>query len=120
MLLPLMVESRMSHYFFDLDDGQRFFRDEVGIECGDLHAVRAEVARTLTAVTRDNIAVAPLSNAKDADHQTLMIFVRNTSGRAIYTATMAFTGLWHDEGMPTVTELFNRDGYPPLIWGYDY
>jgi len=117
MLLPLMVESNVTHYFFDIDDGQHMFRDEIGNECSDLHAVRAEVARTLTAMARDNIAVAPLANARNSDQQTIVAFVRNTSNRIVYTATMSFIGLWHDEGMPPVTEPLNQDGHPPLIWG---
>ena len=45
------------------------------------------------------------------------MFVVKTAIRAIYTATMVFIGIWHDEGMLLVTEGLNQDGHPPRIWG---
>ena len=117
MLLLLMVESRMPRYFFDLDDGRHFFRDEAGTDCGDTHAIRAEVARTLAAIARDNIAIAPLANAEDPDRQALTASVRNAGNLVVYTAMMTFAGIWQGDNMPFVNEGLKQDACSPPVWG---
>jgi hypothetical protein len=40
-------------YFFDTRDNGTFIKDDVGIECADLNAVRREAALSLAELARD-------------------------------------------------------------------
>ncbi|WP_082512972.1 hypothetical protein [Methylobacterium sp. Leaf125] len=81
----------MARYFFDIHNGDEFFRDPEGIECSDAGSIRTEAMRTLPEIARHTIL------ARKADVQALTILVRNQDQRTVYAATLTFSGLWVDE-----------------------
>lgn len=46
----------MSHYFFDTRDGDRFVKDDVGIELPDLDSAKREATLSLAELARDVVA----------------------------------------------------------------
>lgn len=94
----------MTQFFFDLDDGRRFIRDEIGIKCVDTHAIRANVAKTLAAILRDNVSISSITKSEDADQQALTISVRDTKNSVIYTVMLTFTGIWQIDNNPIFSE----------------
>ena len=73
-------------YFFDIKNGG-LQRDKVGTECADLDAVRIAAMKVLPDIAREDIP-------KDGDRQMFTVVVRDEDGRAVYTATLNFSGLW--------------------------
>jgi hypothetical protein len=100
----------MGRYYFDIHDGQHLTRDEVGIECRDPDAIRAEAMTALPAIARDAIP-------KDGDRQALTVIVRNASNLTVYTATLTFASIWLGEDVPPVADDPDQERGVPLIWG---
>lgn len=76
----------MPRFFFDVHDGGPTF-DGVGVECADHEAVRREALRLLPDIARDEVP-------RDGDRRTFAVVVTDEDGRAVYAATLNFTGLW--------------------------
>ncbi|WP_093567454.1 hypothetical protein [Methylobacterium sp. 174MFSha1.1] len=98
----------MPRYYFDVHDGQYLTRDEVGMECRDSDAIRAEAMAALPATARD---VVP----REGDRQALTILVRNTSNLTVLTATLTFSSIWLGEDTPPLAEDFDQAGLVFLI-----
>jgi hypothetical protein len=81
----------VARYFFDIHDGNLFFRDPEGHECSNLSEVRQEAMRALPEIARQAIP------NRDADAQAFTVLVRDEQGATIYTATITFAGLWMTE-----------------------
>ncbi|MCE4226766.1 hypothetical protein HCU64_23780 [Methylobacterium sp. C25] len=77
----------MARYYFDIHDGHSLIRDDVGDECADAKVIRRLAMETLPQIARDEIP-------KDGDQQAYTVVVRNESNVTVYTATLAFAGLW--------------------------
>ncbi len=76
----------MARYFFDIHDSGSTF-DETGVECDTLDEVRLLAITALPDVAREQIP-------KDGDRRTFTVLVTGEDGRAVYTATLNFTGQW--------------------------
>jgi hypothetical protein len=105
-----MVESCVPRYFFDIHDGKRLIRDEVGTDCSGPDAVRAEAVMTLPMIARDVIP-------KEGDQQTLTVIVRNTSNLTVFTTILTFASIWLGEDVPPVIGASNQTEHVPLTWG---
>lgn len=75
----------MACYFFDIYDPD-LARDDEGVECADLEAVRLQAKRTLPDIARDLLP-------QDGDHLFISVVVRDEQNQTVYTATLAFNGL---------------------------
>ena len=73
----------MPRYFFDTDDGERQFRDEVGLELPDLEAVAAETFGLL----RD-LAHGHMSEGR----RVMTTHVRGDDGVLVYRGEMTVDG----------------------------
>jgi hypothetical protein len=100
----------MARYYFDIHDGQHLVRDDVGTECSDPDAIRAEAMTALPAIARDTIP-------KDGDRQALTVIVRNARNLTVFTATLTFASIWLGEDIPPVADDPDDAGYVPLLWG---
>ncbi len=76
----------MPRYFFDIHDGGSQ-RDDTGTECTDLEAVRTTAMRLLPDIAREEIP-------QDGDRRTFTVLVTDESGKAVFSATLNYTGLW--------------------------
>ncbi|UIY45585.1 DUF6894 family protein [Methylobacterium radiotolerans] len=76
----------MPRYFFDIHDGGPQ-RDDTGTECANLDAVRQQALRALPDIAREQIP-------KAGDRRTFTVLVTDEDGRAVYSATLNYTGLW--------------------------
>lgn len=76
----------MPRYYFDVDDGERFIRDDEGTDCRDVMAARAEAIAVLPDVVR---WVLP-----DGDRRTIVSWVRDAAGRNVLAATLALSTEW--------------------------
>ncbi|KQQ44640.1 hypothetical protein ASF58_20805 [Methylobacterium sp. Leaf125] len=85
----------MARYFFDIHDGNAFFRDPEGTECSGKEDVRIEAMRSLPEIARQFIP------SRSADAQAFTVLVRDETGTMIYTATLTFAGLWMNEANST-------------------
>ena len=84
----------MTRYYFDIHDGAVSV-DDVGTECSDIEAVRAEARRLLPELNRE--ALPPSS-----DHHTIRVVVRDENQEIVYTATLIFSGHVVDRSKATV------------------
>ena len=84
----------MTRYYFDIHDGTVTV-DDVGTECPDIEAVRAEARRVLPELARE---VLPPSS----DHHTIRVVVRDENQEIVYTATLIFSGHVVDRSKATV------------------
>ena len=76
----------MPRYFFDVQNGGRY-RDETGVELPDLKDVRKEAMKLLPNLARDDIP-------EDGDNRIFTVLVTDEDGRATYSGTLSYTGLW--------------------------
>lgn len=76
----------MTRYFFDVDDGRRRVRDEVGVELIDLQVARMEAARLLQ-------TLAELRRIEGRSGTTY-VTVRNAQGETVHAAS-----IFHDRDL---------------------
>jgi hypothetical protein len=76
----------MPRYFFDVHNGGRY-RDDIGTELSDLMKVRKEAMQLLPNLARDDVP-------EDGDHRIFTVLVTDEDGRATYSGTLSYTGLW--------------------------
>ncbi len=72
----------MNRYYFDLDDGIRFYRDPEGTKTDDIDEVRREAIAILPEMAKD---VLP-----DCHHWVFKVQVRDHMDRVIFKATLTF------------------------------
>ena len=76
----------MPRYFFDIHDGGST-RDDIGTECADDEAARKIAIQTLPDIARDEIP-------KDGDRRQFVALVTDEDGRAVFSATLSYAGVW--------------------------
>ncbi|MGF7055696.1 hypothetical protein GGC47_004909 [Bosea sp. OAE752] len=77
----------MPRFNIDSSDGAVPIIDNEGSEYPDAQAARKAALSLLPDMARDEMP--------DGDERTFSVSVRNTSGRAIYSARLALKGWWH-------------------------
>lgn len=80
----------MALYFFDFINHAATQRDDTGTECASIDDVRRAARETLPHIAKDEIPT-------DGDRRFFTVVARDESGRAVYTATLAFAGMRLDE-----------------------
>ena len=73
--VPRKVDS-MPRYFFDLDGGERLFRDEKGSDLPDVHAAREEAIAVLPDIVRAMVT--------GHDGKTLTSIIRDEVGNVVF------------------------------------
>ncbi|MDP4026686.1 hypothetical protein Q8W71_29190 [Methylobacterium sp. NEAU 140] len=76
----------MPRYFFDIHDGGSQ-HDEAGTECADLAAARMQAVQPLPDIAHEEIP-------QDGDRRTFTVLVTEENERPVYSATLAYAGLW--------------------------
>lgn len=76
----------MRRYYFDVDDGETFLRDEEGVESSSLDEVHDEAVALLPEIAR---RVLPLDETRE-----FFVRVRNDADRVIFKATITFEARW--------------------------
>ena len=89
----LTIEERgslaaMPSFFFDTSDGERFIRDEIGLEVESLQVARDEAMAALPGISQDRLL--------DGDLRELFALVRDPSGRVLCRARMRIWCEWSD------------------------
>ena len=80
----------MALYFFDITNHVPISRDDTGTECASMDEVREQARRALPAIAKDEIPT-------DGDRRFFTVVARDADGHAVYTATLAFSGMRLDE-----------------------
>ena len=76
----LPPEEAKGRYYFDIRDGNRFIKDEAGLELDGIEAVRREAVRALRGTVGD---VLP-----DGDQRSVAVAVRNEDGKPLLMASL--------------------------------
>ena len=66
----------MPRYFFDLDGGERLFRDEKGSDLPDVHTAREEAIAVLPDIVRAMVT--------GDDRKTLTSMIRDDGGNVVF------------------------------------
>lgn len=77
---------KLTKYYFDLDDGDNFHRDEEGVEAPSLKEVYEETVGLLPEIAK---RVLPLGHTRE-----FCVQVRNEAGDIILKATISFEARW--------------------------
>lgn len=80
----------MPLFYFDIDDGECFTRDEEGLECSNRKAVRDYAIGVLPGIAQEALP--------DGDQHELVVKVRDTSGRYVFKAVLTLVSEWLDGG----------------------
>ena len=78
----------MPLFFLDIDDGQRFIRDEEGLEFPSREAMGEAAMQLLPNIARDELP--------DRDRRTYRVSARDESGRPVFQATLCLASWWLD------------------------
>ena len=78
----------MPRYYFDVQDGDHFVRDEEGIDCGSRAAVRDAAIGALPGMASD---VLP-----DGDAHDIEVLVRDETGCCVFKASLSLKSGWQD------------------------
>ena len=76
----------MATFYFDVHDVRGLHPDRIGQDLPDLDAVRTEAMHALPEIA--------FSIAEDGDRQSIVVIARDDQKRAVYSATLAYTGEW--------------------------
>jgi hypothetical protein len=76
----------MQRYFFDVFDGEKLIRDEIGIQLPDLDQVRFEAIEALPDLARDEL--------QDGDERAFAIEARDERDHVVFTARLNFKAEW--------------------------
>ncbi|MCB5177060.1 MULTISPECIES: DUF6894 family protein [Microvirga] len=71
----------MPRYFFDTYDGERFFRDEEGLELDGLEAARREARRALPDMASDHLP--------EGDQRVFIVSVRTEAGQPVLRVALS-------------------------------
>ncbi len=80
----------MPLFFFDIQDGDDFIRDETGIDFDTAREARDSAVTGLSEIVRDRMP--------DGEIRDFVVTIRNERERAIYEARLALRGRWFDDG----------------------
>jgi hypothetical protein len=73
----------MALYFFDTDDGETQFRDEIGVEFDDDQAARNEGSRAIAEMAQEYVAGGP-------PQKNITMWIRNADGTALLEMSISF------------------------------
>ena len=77
----------MARYFFDVYDTGEVQKDDTGTEFASLNEVVNAAKRLLPDIARDEIP-------KNGEHRAFVVLVTDEDKGPVYSATLAYTGLW--------------------------
>jgi hypothetical protein len=78
----------MALYFFDIDDGEEFTRDTLGVECASREDVRRQATGGLAEVVQAEIP--------NGNQRLFWVRVRNEEGQYVFEASLALWSKWID------------------------
>lgn len=73
----------MPSYFFDTDDGEILFRDEIGLELADDQAARDQGSTALGELAKEYLPGG-------APQKNITMWVRNEEGQAVLQLSLSF------------------------------
>lgn len=76
----------MARFFFDVQDGKGFHRDEAGDECASAQEARQQVQGILSDIARHELP--------DGDLHVIMCDVRDAKGHVVYRGELTYRGRW--------------------------
>lgn len=76
----------MALYFFDVHDDDTISQDDEGSELATFEEARREAKRLLPILAAEELP-------EDGERRVFMVLVRDSSGQALYTATLTYAGL---------------------------
>lgn len=82
-MLPPSGAHDLPLYYFDTDDGETLFRDDVGIELADDQEARDQGSTTIGEMAKEYLPGGP-------PQKNLTMWVRNESGQAVLQLTLSF------------------------------
>lgn len=88
----------MPRYFFDVFDGEKLIRDEIGIELAGLENVRIAAIDALPDIARDELP--------DGDQRVFSVQARDEENRVVFKASLDFKAEWGDHAQ-------QKEGRPP-------
>ncbi len=71
----------MTCYFFDINDGDKFTKDDTGLELDGVESVHAEAARALPDIARDVLS-------RSDNERNVVVDVRDEEGRPALMAAL--------------------------------
>ncbi|QRM33922.1 hypothetical protein [Microvirga sp. VF16] len=78
----------MDRFYFDINDGERLTRDEVGNLCQSRKAMRDAAIKVLPDIARDELP--------DGDRRDFTVKVRDEGGHYLFQATLSLAAEWLD------------------------
>jgi hypothetical protein len=88
-VLPASLRGAMPRYYFDVSDGDKFTRDDEGLEMGDLIEASKAAVAALPEIARD---VLP-----DGDHRDIIVQVRDQTGEVLIRSKLTLDVEWLGE-----------------------
>jgi hypothetical protein len=76
----------MPRFFFDVSDGQKVTRDQIGLDLSDIDSVRREAIDALPDIAREQLP--------DGDEAVFAVQARDESGIIVFKATLNFRIEW--------------------------
>ena len=73
----------MPRFYFDVDDGDKLYRDEIGSELASVQAARDEASRAVAELARDYLPSAD-------PQKNITMWVRNEDGSALLSLSLSF------------------------------
>ena len=83
----------MTHFFFDIDDGENHVTDSHGLDLADKEAARREAISILPDVAREELP--------DGDRRTFICKVRDETDKVIFIATLSLVAGWTSGEKPS-------------------
>ena len=84
----IRVRQGMPRYFFDVFDGEKLTRDEIGIELAGLEQVRIAAIDALPDIARDELP--------NGDQRLFSVEARDQENRVVFKASLNFKAEWAD------------------------
>jgi len=79
----------MQRYFFDLQNGDGFTKDDEGRELPSRKAINLEIAKILLDVAQDEMG--------SIDHMNVTVTVRDDAGKTVSLASLTMNNIWTAE-----------------------
>ncbi len=76
----------MARYYFDIDDGERFTRDEMGQEIETRASLRAKAIRALPDIAQDKLP--------NGDRHVFVVTVRDEHNTPVFRASLSLDTEW--------------------------
>lgn len=83
---PQIRTRKMSRYYFDINDGHDFTRDDDGMVCDTLEQLGYQAVDVLPDIVREELP--------DGPRRTFSVKVRNDRGRYVFRASLTLASAW--------------------------